>query len=66
MCIRDSVILDGKHVYDRSKDVRVQQLTDGTRPAGTIAEEPEVYEGDGDDGGESDENEDGENDGDQS
>ena len=62
----EHVILDGKHVYDRSKDVRVQQLTDGTRPPGTIAEEPEVYEGDGDDGGESDENEDGENDGDQS
>ncbi|MFT5731470.1 MAG: imidazolonepropionase-like amidohydrolase [Planctomycetota bacterium] len=46
----EHVILDGKHVYDRSKDVRVQQLTDGTRPPGTVAEEPEDYEGDGEDG----------------
>ncbi|MEM8709792.1 MAG: amidohydrolase family protein [Planctomycetota bacterium] len=51
------VILDGRHVYDRSKDVRVQQLTDGTRPAGTIAEEPEEYEGDGDDGSDDDDSE---------
>ncbi|QDV09109.1 hypothetical protein Poly30_46660 [Planctomycetes bacterium Poly30] len=45
----EHVILDGVHVYDRSKDVRVQQLTDGTRPPGTVAEEPEEYEGDGED-----------------
>jgi len=46
----EHVILDGKHVYDRSKDVRVQQLIDGTRPPGTAAEDPdqEPWPGDGD------------------
>lgn len=49
------VILDGKHVYDRSKDVRVRQLMDGTRPPGTVSEDPEEDEewggdGEGDDG----------------
>lgn len=62
----EHVLLDGKHVYDRSKDVRVQQLSDGTRPPGTVAEEPEEYEGDGDDGGESEDESGEENDGDQS
>ena len=67
----EHVLLDGKHVYDRSKDVRVQQLSDGTRPTGTVAEEPEEYEGDGDDGsdddsGDEDNGEDNDNDGDQS
>ena len=63
----EHVLLDGKHVYDRSKDVRVQQLSDGTRPPGTVAEEPEEYEGDGDDGEDGDEEEnDDDNDGDQS
>ena len=52
------VVLEGKHVYDRDKDVRVKQLLDGTRPPGTVAEDPteEPYEGDGEDGGEGDEN----------
>lgn len=47
----EHVVLDGKHVYDRSKDVRVQQLLDGTRPPGTAAEtdpNEEEWPGDGD------------------
>lgn len=49
----EHVIIDGKHVYDRSKDVRVRQLLDGTRPQGTVAENPgdeEEWGGDGEDG----------------
>lgn len=48
----EHVVIDGKHVYDRSKDVRVRQLLDGTRPAGTTSEDPgdEEWGGDGDDG----------------
>lgn len=48
------VILDGEHAYDRSKDVRVRQLMDGTRPPGTAADQPadEEWGGDGEDGGE--------------
>ncbi|MEM6571090.1 MAG: amidohydrolase family protein, partial [Planctomycetota bacterium] len=46
----EHVILDGRHVYDRSKDVRVRQLLDGTLPPGTAAEDPELenWPGDGD------------------
>ena len=46
----EHVVLDGTHIYDRSKDVRVQQLIDGTRPPGTAAEDPdqEEWPGDGD------------------
>ena len=52
------VVIDGKHVYDRAKDVRVRQLLDGTRPPGTTAEDPEEepWEGDGEGDGNDDEN----------
>ena len=46
----EHVILDGAHVYDRSKDVRVKQLFDGTRPPGTASDTSaqEEWPGDGD------------------
>ena len=34
----DHVFIEGKHVYDRSKDGRVRQLLDGTQPENTMAE----------------------------
>ncbi|MEX1024999.1 MAG: amidohydrolase family protein [Planctomycetota bacterium] len=34
----DHVVIEGAHVYDRSKDVRNKQLLDGTQPSGTQAE----------------------------
>lgn len=33
----DHVILEGKHAYDRSKDMRNKQLLDGSQPTGTQA-----------------------------
>ncbi|MEM6673651.1 MAG: amidohydrolase family protein [Planctomycetota bacterium] len=55
------VILDGAHVYDRSTDVRIQQLLDGTRPPGTAAEDPDLepWPGDGDGPEDDEEDEDG-------
>jgi imidazolonepropionase-like amidohydrolase len=61
----EHVILDGAHVYDRSKDVRVRQLLDGTRPPGTAAEDPDAEPWPGDGDGPEDEDEDESGDGQQ-
>jgi len=36
----ERVVIEGREVYDRAKDVRNKQLLDGTRPPGTIATAP--------------------------
>lgn len=38
----EHVVLRGKHVYDRSKDVRAKFLLDGTQPPGSAASELET------------------------
>jgi len=40
----EHVVLRGKLAYDRSTDVRVKLLQDGTQPMGTSADEPEAGE----------------------
>jgi imidazolonepropionase-like amidohydrolase len=42
------VVLDGKLVYERSKDVRMKHLLEGVQPAGTSAAAGDGPEGDGD------------------
>lgn len=40
----EHVVIDGREVYDRAKDVRNTHLLEGKRPPGTMAPEPEDQE----------------------
>ena len=56
----EHVVIEGREVYDRAKDVRNTHLIDGTRPPGTTAPEADVEED-----AEEDADEDGDEDGDE-
>ena len=57
----EHVVLDGEHIYDRSKDTRAQYLLDGTDPPGPTAAADEEVKDSGDHASD-DEDEEGEDD----